>query len=304
MKPMNAHPTLTLTAGSSRIDVKPDAGGAIVAWTFDGVSLLRPVSDEMLARNSARKLGCFPLVPYSNRIAHATLTFAGTDYALTPDPQGESHAIHGNGWYSPWTVQSREKDRLSLVLTHDAGGASARDWPFPFEARETFHLSANGLDISLALVNRGSRPMPCGLGVHPYFRRGKGCTMQFSTGSVWLNGPDKLVVDKTSVPGAWSFVEARSPDDAEMDNCFEGWDGRARIAWPEDRLALTMNASEIFRHLVVFTPQSQDFFCIEPVSHANGAIDRAAQRPELGARILEPEQTLSGTVRFQIEKLA
>jgi aldose 1-epimerase len=79
-----------------------------------------------------------------------------------------------------------------------------------------------------------------------------------------------------------------------LDNCFDGWDGRATIAWPARRLRLDLAAPGPFRHLVIYTPPGQPFFCVEPVSHANGQVGLAA----LAAR-----GTLAGEVQFRLSAL-
>ena len=63
-----------------------------------------------------------------------------------------------------------------------------------------------------------------------------------------------------------------------LDNCFDGWDGRATIVWPARRLRLDLEASAPFRHLVIYVPPGQSFFCVEPVSHANGQVGLRSAR--------------------------
>ena len=96
------------------------------------------------------------------------------------------------------------------------------------------------------------------------------------------------------MPPEWDFSAPRRVDAVPLDNCFDGWDGRATIVWPRRRLGLRLEATEPFRHLVIYTPPQRPFFCVEPVSHANGAI--AATRLAAGG-------VLSGTVVFKIMKL-
>ena len=76
-----------------------------------------------------------------------------------------------------------------------------------------------------------------------------------------------------------------------LDNCFDGWDGHAAIVWPERRLQVALEASQPFRHLVIYVPPGRDFFCVEPVSHANGLV---------GLSPVGPGATLEGEVVFRI----
>ena len=80
--------------------------------------------------------------------------------------------------------------------------------------------------------------------------------------------------------------------DVALDNCFEGWDGTAVLTWPDRRL--TIEADSTFRHAVVYTPLGESFFCVEPVSHMNDAINHS------GMRVLDPGETLRGEIRFRL----
>jgi aldose 1-epimerase len=295
---------VTLNAGPSRLQLWPEIGGAVVDWRFEDIALLRPIPEEAMAARSARRLGCFPLVPYSNRIAGARLTFGGVTYPLRPDANGEPHSIHGNGWYSPWSVVEKEAARLVLALDHAPEGDRALDWPFAYRATQTFTLGEAGLVISLHIENRDSRPMPAGFGLHPYFRRSKATQLTYCASSVWLNGADRLPSDSIAVPPEWSFAKGRSPAAVALDHCFAGWDGVARIVWPEDRLGLSIEASPAFSHLVVYTPAGRDFFCVEPVSHMNDGMSRLASQEGHGVAILGPGDVLEGDVRFRLDRLA
>jgi aldose 1-epimerase len=294
---------VSLATGPSRLQLWPETGGAIVDWDFDGVSLLRPIPEEALAAHSARRLGSFPLIPYSNRINGALLSFGGVRHPLRPDANGEPHSIHGNGWYTPWKIAERNASDLVLALDHKARGDAALDWPFSFRATQTFTLLETGLTIGLRIENQDSRPMPAGFGLHPYFRRSATSQLSFSARSVWLNGPDHLPSEKKSIPPAWSFDKPHSPSDVELDHCFAGWDGKARIVWPEDHLQLTLEASPVFSHLVVYTPTGRDFFCVEPVSHMNDGMSHLDGPDEHGVVILAPGDVLDGEVRFHLDRL-
>jgi aldose 1-epimerase len=81
-----------------------------------------------------------------------------------------------------------------------------------------------------------------------------------------------------------------------LDNCFTAWDGTADIL--AGRASLRIEASAVFRQLQVFTPTWADFFCVEPISHVPDAVNRSDLPIDQAMHILEPNETLSGTVRF------
>ncbi|WP_434221225.1 hypothetical protein [Mesorhizobium caraganae] len=53
-----------------------------------------------------------------------------------------------------------------------------------------------------------------------------------------------------------------------VNNAFDGWDRRARITRPEDRIAISLTASPALDVFILYSrSQDADFFCFEPVSH-------------------------------------
>ena len=159
--------TIELCAGSARVVIAPAIGGSIAAFQCDGEAILRPTPESALAEGAVRRFACFPLIPFSNRIADATLHWAGREYALTRYVDAEAHAIHGNGWQRTWSVTRREPARRAIELEHDASGTRAREWPFPYRARQRFALIADALAVTLELgldiENTGSDAFPFGL---------------------------------------------------------------------------------------------------------------------------------------------
>ena len=94
--------TIELGAGSARVVIAPAIGGSIAAFQCDGEAILRPTPEGALAEGAVRRFACFPLIPFSNRIADATLHWGGREYGLTRYVDAEPHAIHGNGWQRAW----------------------------------------------------------------------------------------------------------------------------------------------------------------------------------------------------------
>jgi aldose 1-epimerase len=292
---------LALRAADASLELAPELGGSILGWMLGRVRLLRHASRSAVVRGTVRETAGFPLVPYSNRIAHGHFRFAGTDYQLALNFGNSVHSIHGVGWQRTWLVSNATRDAATLTLHHapDAG------WPFAFSAEQRFHLTASTLHIALAVTNRHATPAPAGLGLHPYFPCGSALltgakaplsrddvTLRFHADAVWRNGLDHLPSERVGVPPEWDHSAGRMVGDAALDNCFEGWDGIAALTWSDRRM--TIEATDSFRHLVVYTPPDQDFFCVEPVSHMNDAINRG------GIRLLDPDATLRGDISFRL----
>ena len=127
-------------------------------------------------------------------------------------------------------------------------------------------------------------------------------TLQFEAQAVWLNGPDYLPSGRIAVPPEWDYRRPRSLGEPNLDNCFTGWSGHARITWPEHGLTLVIEADPLFSHLVVFTPAGRDFFAVEPVSHMNDGINRMQDVADTGVHALAPGAALGGEIRMRVER--
>lgn len=293
--------TIELRAGEARVLVAPAVGGALAAFEWNGTAILRPTRPESLATGAVREFACYPLVPFSSRIAEATLHWDGDAFALPRYLPAEPHAIHGNGWQRAWDIVEVGSDHALLQLAHEPVGEHAHEWPFPFRARQAFALVDNALTLRLDIFNTGERTFPFGLGWHPFFPRSTAMELEIRTGGVWLTDATRLPTRHAAVPPDWDFTRRRTVGATVVDNCFTGWRAPAIIRWPERALAVEMSADAACDHLVVFIPQDRDFIAVEPVTHMTDAFNRAAVgQQDTGTRRLEPRAAFSCTMRLSI----
>lgn len=282
----------TIRAGSLELVVDAARGGSVMAFRDGGFDLMRPwdgVSED------PRAYASFPLVPFSGRIDHAKFRFGGREYALEANFPPEPHAIHGDGWTSPWTVVAANPTSLELELVHDVAGA-----PLRYRATQVFWLHPDHLEIAMSLTNRGPEAMPFGLGHHPYFGDRAEARLSAEVNGVWmpddLNVPTKLA----PVPILWGFRLRRPVAELVLDHVFQDWSGTALVEWPEAGRALEITADELYRHLVVYVPPGRDFFCVEPVSMIGNGFNLLTDGVQgTGVRVLDPGQSMHGSMYFR-----
>lgn len=290
---------ITLSSQRFAAGVSPRLGGAL-AWfglaDDSGIEFVRPASARAFAERNVRLTSSYPLVPYSNRIGDGKFRFDGLDYSLQQNAPISPHPIHGVGWLRNWSVTAVERNSVSLAFTHVAHGGSGTDWPWSFGAAQIIALDDTGLHLTLSLTSHDSRPMPAGIGLHPFFPKSPKMELRFEAGSVWLNDVRMLSTERVGLPREWNFAMQRPVNELTVDNCFAGWSRAALLTWPERGWGLRLAAGAAFGHLVVFTSPARDSIAIEPVSHANNAVNLAATRDDTGLVILAPGATLSGTL--------
>lgn len=284
----DASPVIERSLGDWRLAVAPDLGGAVARLTWRGRDVLRPLptgARDVLAA------GCFPLTPYANRIALGRFDWRGRKVQLPVLPQFAPHALHGDGWRSAWRDESASDAggaAGSIILSHRSDDSG---WPWPYEARQTFELSDDGLRIGLAVTNIGDEDMPAGLGLHPYFPITPQTRLELDAPSVWVGEPGAIPQAVRRAADVYDWADGPTVMGAPfVDHCYVGWSGSARLIEP-DRI-VTITASPNARWAHVFAPPGQDFCCVEPVTHRPDAINAPADE-DSGLAVLAAGQTVS-----------
>jgi aldose 1-epimerase len=243
---------------------------------------------------SPTALACFPLVPFVNRIRDGRFSFRGRRVTLARNLLPDPSPLHGQGWQAPWEVVRHARDEAELLFRHRPG-----EWPWAYEARQTFALDAAGLTLVLACTNRSDEPMPCGLGQHPYFLCGPETRLDTGVESVWTIDEKVLPVEKVPAEGRYDLRDRLVCGQA-LDHGFGGWSGRAVIADPAWPFRIEMSSPDA-RFFQLYSPAAGGLFVAEPVTHANAALNEPeAEWAELGMRVLEPGDTMSLTMRVDV----
>lgn len=298
---------VSLNADRLRLEVFPSGGGSIVrfAWSSkngEWVDLMRPASAEFADRRDPIWTSCFPLVPYCDVVTGGAFEFQDVHYRLPLNHPASVDPIHGEGWISSWTVESMTGNTLLLRFVHASGTPG---FPFSYRASLGFELSGDRLAVSIALTNEDSRPMPGGIGIHPYYVRTPDMLVSADAARVW---PSHAARDKAvaiPVPPEWNFRTPRSLGDIDLDNSFAAWSGVYDLNWPSRATRLTVKADPVFRNLLIYVPRNADYFCMEPTSNAMDAFNLASMGLEgHDVSVLQPGQSLSGRVVFQPSDLA
>ena len=282
--------SLALAANQFRCNIVPDLGACIAGLWFDGIAVLRSPDAALLA--SARQSGSYPLVPFSNRIGHASLSWNGTNHPLVKNFGDEPHAIHGVGWQRPWEVLDANERFALLSYQHKPDGA----WPFSFDTSQAFRLSDHELVMTLSITNQSADAAPVGLGWHPFFVKRPGSHVSFEAAGRWEMDALKLPTHRTESSGIDEDCAVLN-----VDHCYDGWNGVLQL---RDNQLHTCISSNLER-LVVFTNPAQACIAIEPVSHVNNAISLmergVASAEALGLRVLQPGESMSCEMSIHVD---
>jgi aldose 1-epimerase len=283
--------------GGDSVVIDPDHGGAIVGWSLDRGNLLRHALPAAVVGGNPHAMGCFPLVPYGNRIAEGRFSWTGRDYQISRNFGDHPHAIHGIGWQRPWRTEAVSACSMRLSLVHAAVGEQARAWPFAFVAELSYTLRDDALVVTLSATNLHDAPAPMGIGLHPYLPRTFDAVLRFDASGVWINDQDSLPHRHGPIPGAWDHAKGLPVASQFLDNCFTGWTKAAHLDAAAGHLQVTASGS--FNNLQVFTPPWADFYCVEPVSHVPDAINRPGLSRDQAMGVLASGEIITGTIEFR-----
>lgn len=290
---------LCLTHAHLRALILPEVGGGLAGFDYSKdeqwVPLMRPL--EPLATPPAvvpdpNQLACYPLLPWSNRIAHGGFDWDGDRIVLAANRGDDPYPIHGSGWQRPWRVLSHNANEARLVLDEYSANAYA------YQATLHYLLLEDTLEVTLQVTNTGARALPFGLGLHPFFPRHGEATLHAPAAQVWLNdGHSPLPVKRADVPPAWNFNHAMPLPDG-LNHGFEAWKGDAEIAW--SRYGLRLQVKTDVDAFVLYTPAGEDFFCFEPVDHAINAVHLPGGALAHGMSLLAPQSSLARRFAFRV----
>jgi aldose 1-epimerase len=263
------------------------------------------------------------LFPFPNRIRAGRFTWDGKDYQLECNDGTKQNAIHGFACRHPWRIVDQGANDSEAWVTGEFqcsvdAPANLALWPTDYRIRLTCRLRERALRLEAEVSNPAGKPLPFGLGYHPYFRlpfvsgtAAEQCTIQTPGRRYWelrdslptgqrpeidasrdLNTPRRfteLQVDDvlTDLPGV------RNVGEGELYSC-------ATLHSPPGA-TLRISCSPAFREMVVFTPPHRQAFCVEPYTCVTDAINLEQKGIDAGWLVLAPGGTWRGVVEMAVE---
>ncbi len=292
---------VVLSNNQIKIGIMPELGASLSFFKYNQGKnvrdILRPYEEGNKGPDS-NNASLFPMLPFCGRIRGGSFVYFGITRKMQKNQLGIQDPIHGDGWKSIWTVAEKSDARVKLTMEHDKDKSG---FPFSYNAEIVYELIENALNITMSVTNTNSLPMPCGLGIHPFFTKTKEVELDFSTKMVWSNESDPIFDKPYETPSTWQFKGGRPLKNAVFDTCFDGFDGKASILYPDLGVSVTIEADEQYKHVVLYSPRGKGFFCLEPTTNASNAFNLASNGViGTGMKSIGPGQTMSGKVSISV----
>jgi aldose 1-epimerase len=291
--------SIHLTNSVAKIEISPSLGGAILAYDAKINGQFFPILRNCSNAKSVLESSCFPLVPYSNRIKRGQFNWQDKQINLPLNHLPEKHSIHGHGWQIAWEIAHQTNTSLTLQYHYQTA-----EWPFSYSALQVFTLEGSALNIELSVTNTSNNLMPAGLGLHPYFSLTDNTSIKCAVDKMWAVDDECLPTRLVNSALALADSKGLSLSGSNLDNVFTGFAGVATITWPEWRAKANITTSSNCEFMVIYSPDDEDFFCFEPVTHCTDAINMANNGVKnTGISHLKPQGKMTLSMRISAEEM-
>lgn len=307
--------TLTDAASQTTASILPELG-------FNCFQFAAPVNGRPLevlwaapdfARGQERASGSgIPILfPFPGRLPGTTFEWEGKHYPLTPG-DAFGNAIHGFCHTRPWRVSEQSASKVTGEFQAALDDPSLlHRWPSDFRLQATYSVEAGALHMHYRAENTGSAPLPCGLGVHPYFRLPLGgssandCVVSLPVTKRWelaqMLPTDKVLeVENAAALQRGERFEALQLDDVFTGLQFAGEQCTATIRDPDSKTEVKISWDRAWRESVVYTPGNREAICIEPYTCCPGAMVMNPRGIDAGLRVLPPGACFEANVTISV----
>jgi galactose mutarotase-like enzyme len=250
--------TLELTDDQARssVTVVPARGAIATHFRVAGRELL--YLDEATLRDPRKNVrGGIPILfPSPGRLDGDRFERAGFQGPMKQ---------HGFARDLPWEVtDTQERSSAQATLTLVANEVTRAAFPWDFRLEVTYTLAAALLRLDVRVKNTGTRPMPFGFGIHPYFLVGDKSGAQIATRAT--RAFDN--VRKEVVPFRRFDLTAREVDLHLLDH----GSTESALTW-KDGSRMAIRGSKDLTRWVVWTVEGKDYVCVEPWTSPANALN-------------------------------
>ena len=272
---LQVDPCVRIQAGAYEAIISPSAGARLLKLTYSAnnqhIDCVVPF--EKIASIDAHqwpKAGAFVMLPFTNRLDPAAFEWQGRKITLH-NGSNTGQGLHGFGHRRDWAVSETSDSHIALELGHVAASA---EWPWTFNARLTYKLSALGLSVALSVCNTDATPMPVSLGWHPFIpflnsETAENNLLRFTAShmhDIGLDGLGRALLSEDIAANQIFVFDGKTASTT----AFENFGGEVEVILGKN-LCLKL-VSQHAPHLLVHRPKELPFVCIEPVGSLPGSL--------------------------------
>ncbi|MBE3561086.1 MAG: aldose 1-epimerase [Ktedonobacteraceae bacterium] len=303
------------------VKITPELGSNMFGFRVGEHDLIYYERDRLKRRDFT---GNFVLWPLPNRVRDKRYHYRGRTYSLEAihRPQGNAVLIHGLVFDQPWRYEQPviTAESVSVTTFIDFTPATPHYDAYPFDSRLalTFTVKPGEGEVTVTyrVSNNGTQHLPFGFAMHPYFALLSGREQTY----VSLPAEAVMEADEELLPTGrifdinkimYAMYDLRQPLPLhllKLDHVYYTGLNRgaaAVIDYRQQNIQLHISTTDDFSHIVIYTPRSEPYFCLEHQTCSTDAVNLANRGKEYRelAHLLEvaPGESASGTIRYRVQ---
>lgn len=297
-------------ADKKEIWISPGHGMNLCRYKANDLRIIESDYDEI------RNFYGTPLIyPTPNRVFEGKFKCNGKKYPQIKNGELVT-TIHGLLHNEPFNGVEISKTENSISVSAHVDFVEKNHlyevFPFKHRLNVKYTLDKSGVRFDYEIENREQeQSIPFGIALHPYFSK--------------IDGEDETVI-KAPYEYAYKVTESLLPTGEllavneennlsdyvavgalDLNTVFTGNKNNepATIKYSKSGLKITLNSSDDFSHIAIYTPKGKRFFCMENQTCATNAHNLYNQGMENipGLKFVEPNSRFGGFVEFTTEKI-
>ncbi len=304
--------------------IAPDYGSNLVSYKIDSNEVINCDVEGLLRRNSegTSAYTATPILfPAPNRVMNegraGEYVFDGVTHTFKGvlSPSGNASLIHGivRDALFEFAIVKAEGDTVVAETSIEIKRMSRyfMTYPYPCRLVLTWTMSSSGLCLEWKVENTGPTKLGFGIALHPEFRTGKNDVRVCVPAASVMEMDEELVstgrkLDLSKVMYKMLSLLGEKPvSELDLDHVYtdkvEGLHPYVRYA----NLGFRVSQESDCDSVVVYTGNKAVSLCFEPQWGKTNALNLFAQGyPDAihGLRLLEPDNSTSGTVLFKVSR--
>lgn len=257
-----------------QLTIIPQSGAQVQRLVVKGQDLIDGFANEEEVKSNAwGKSGL--LYPFPNRLEDGKYTWLDKEYQFPINDQDTDNALHGFGMQQALTVENITLEKEQAVV--ELQGAYSGDlvyypWAISIHLRYTLSLEA-GFSMKLEIKNESKKPIPVGMGWHPYFWLGDNPEQaQLKLPPVAQVEIDCRMIPTGSLVAMDEFIETKKINGTQLDTGFKlfrpGKRSEAELTIPAKGTLKYWQESGFskYKYLQVFIPPARKSIALEPMT--------------------------------------
>lgn len=300
------------------VDLYPDSGFKSAGLAYKG-TWLQPFAPKWSHLLEKDTFGNSILFPTPNRVRDHTFTFQGQQVEMIKN--GIPRSQHGLALDTRWQIRRLEcGENYALAQAEfciQNGDENYQAFPWECRLNVSYRLTENALDVSYRVKNQSQRPMPFGIGLHPWFLLPKepdGVSLCMPAEKCFETTEDLLPTGKL-IPvcqnKAYDLNSFRKVHELDLDTVFFTKAQDIYLRYDNRGYRIRIHTTEEFEYGVVFTAFSRgmakdgyEVFCVENQSCCTDAINLHENGyKKSGLLILSPNEEKSGKITYFFENV-